>query len=260
MSEEEIDMAEDAYKTKNWYSSSHELDNARGLATLFRECPIPEDEILSNLGLFIGRKNLSKILFLQQLYQQIIHVHGMVVEFGVRWGNNLSLFQALRGIYEPFNHNRKIIGFDTFQGFPSVHEKDGRSGIVSVGSYGVSSQYDEYLTRILDYHEQDSPIAHIKKYALIKGNASAQVHKYFQDNPGTIVALAYFDFDLYEPTKACLEIIAGHVTKGSVIGFDQLNDSDFPGETLALKEVWGLDKYKIRKSPHSSVQSYIVIE
>jgi len=40
-----------------------------------------------------------------------------------------------------------------------------------------------------------------------------------------------------------------HVTKGTVIGFDELNYHEFPGETLALKEVFGLDKYKIRRSP-----------
>lgn len=35
---------------------------------------------------------------------------------------------------------------------------------------------------------------------------------------------------------------------------------DFPGETLALKEVFGLNRYKITRSPYSSVQSYIIID
>ena len=39
------------------------------------------------------------------------------MEFGVRWGQNLITLNNLRGIYEPFNHSRKIIGFDTFEGF-----------------------------------------------------------------------------------------------------------------------------------------------
>jgi len=45
-----------------------------------------------------------------------------------------------------------------------------------------------------------------------------------------------------------------------VIGFDELNFHDFPGEPLALKEVFGLSRYKIKRSPFSSVQSYFVIE
>lgn len=227
---------------------------------LFRECPIPGNELLSNLGLFLKRQDLSKMLFLNDLYKKIIDVHGVVIEFGVRWGNNLALFESFRGIYEPYNHNRKIIGFDTFAGFPSVHEKDGTADIVSVGAYGVTEGYDAYLEKILGYHEQESPIPHIKKYRLVKGDATVEVEKYFTEHPETIVAFAYFDFDLYEPTKKCLEVIKEHVTKGTIIAFDQLNDHGFPGETLALKEVFGLDRYKISKSPYCSVQSYIVME
>jgi hypothetical protein len=227
---------------------------------LFKQCPIPDNEVLSNLGLFLKRQNLSKILFMNDLYRKIIDVHGVVIEFGVRWGNNLALFASFRGIYEPFNHNRKIIGFDTFAGFPTVHEKDGASDIVAIGAYKVSASYEKYLEDILAYHEQESPIPHIKKHRLVKGDATVEVEKYFTEHPETVVAFAYFDFDLYEPTRKCLEAIKDRVTKGTVIGFDQLNDHDFPGETLALKEVFGLDKFKLRKSRYSSVQSYIVVE
>ena len=197
---------------------------------------------------------------MNELYKRIVEVHGMIIEFGVRWGNNLALFESFRGIYEPFNHNRKIIGFDTFEGFPSVHEKDGTAQTITTGAYNVTEKYEEYLEEILAYHEQESPLAHITKHQLIKGDATIEVVKYFNEFPETIVAFAYFDFDLYEPTKKCLEVLQSHVTKGTVIGFDQLNDHDFPGETLALKEVFGLNTYKLRKSRYSSVQSYIVID
>lgn len=203
---------------------------------------------------------MSRILFINDLYKKIINVHGILVEFGVRWGQNLALFESFRGIYEPFNHNRKILGFDTFEGFPSIHEKDGKGDIISVGAYSTTEKYEEYLKKVLDYHEQESPISHIKKYQLIKGDATIEIDKYLKDNPETIIALAYFDLDIYEPTKKCLEAIKGHITKGSVIGFDELNMHDFPGETLALKEVFGLDRYRIIRSPYSSVKSYIVIE
>jgi hypothetical protein len=95
---------------------------------------------------------------------------------------------------------------------------------------------------------------------LIKGDATITVKKYLKDHPETIIAFAYFDFDLYEPTKKCLEAIKGHLTKGSVLGFDELNWPAFPGETLALKDVFGLDKYKIVRSPLNPSPSYIVIE
>src|SRR5690554_3760444 len=68
---------------------------------------------------------LSRMLYLNELYQQITDVPGVICEFGVQWGATLTQLINLRSIYEPFNHSRTIHGFDTFEGFPSVHEKDG---------------------------------------------------------------------------------------------------------------------------------------
>lgn len=119
---------------------------------IFKECPIPEDELLSNLRLFISRQALTRILFMNMLYKKIININGIVIEFGVRWGQNLALFESFRGIYESYNYNRKIIGFDTFSGFPSVHEKDGKSDVISVGAYSVNENFEQYLKQILDYH------------------------------------------------------------------------------------------------------------
>jgi len=240
-------MNKNAYNMNN-LSSETELSNREDLLRLFESSPIPKEELISNLPLFINRQNLSRLFFFKEIYEKIVNIHGVVIEFGVRWGANLGLFQSLRGMYEPFNHNRKIIGFDTFEGFPSVHEKDGKSEVIKKGGHGVIPNYEKYLDKILSYHEKESPIAHLKKYAIIKGNAVVEIHKYLEENPETIIALAYFDFDIYEPTLECLKAIAPHLTKGSVLGFDELNLHNFPGETLALKEILGLDKYSIRRT------------
>jgi len=226
---------------------------------LFMGSPIPQEELLQNLGLFIRRRELQKILFMNELYKKILDVHGIVIEFGVRWGQNLALFESFRGMYEPFNHTRKIVGFDTFSGFPSVHRKDKGSKEWKVGSYSVTKNYEKYLEQVLDYHEHQSPIPHIKKFRLVKGNAITEFKKYLKENPETVVALAYFDFDIYEPTRKCLDLIRPHLTKGSVIGFDELNVHDFPGETLAFKEVFGLGAFKISRDIYSSCQSFITV-
>lgn len=215
---------------------------------------------MAQLGLFLSRQSWSRYLYLNELYKMILPVHGVVMEFGVRWGTNLAIFSNLRGMYEPFNHNRKIIGFDTFEGFPSIHEKDGNAKVAVPGAYSVTKGYEEYLEQVLDSHEQESPISHIRKFELVKGDASDEIEGYLERNPETIVALAYFDFDVYEPTKRCLEAIKDRLTRGSIIGFDQLNYHTWPGETLAVKEVLGLDRYAIRRTPHNPEPSYIVVE
>ncbi len=112
----------------------------------------------------------------------------------------------------------------------------------------------------MNYHESESPLSHIKKYEIIKGDVSITLKEYLDNNPETIIALVYFDLDIYEPTKKCHELIKPFLTKGSVIGFDQLLFKDYHGETLALKEVYGLDKYKIQRMPLNPFTSYIVID
>jgi hypothetical protein len=197
---------------------------------------------------------------MNDLYRRIINVNGVAIEFGTHWGRNIALFDSFRGIYEPFNYNRKIVGFDTFSGFPSVDAKDGKSDIITERAFSTTENCDQYLTKVLEYHEQESPLSHIKKFEIIKGIATKTIKQYFANNPETIVALAYFDFDIYPPTKVGLEALRNHVTKGSVIGFDELNFHDYPGETLAFKEVFDLDRYQIRRSPLNPTASFIIIE
>jgi hypothetical protein len=242
------------------YEHNDEKKARNEFLRLFKNCPIPDNELLSNLGLFFNSKNLARILFMHHLYTQIIDIPGVIIEFGTRWGQNLSLFAALRGIYDTFHRHRKIIGFDTFEGFPSIHEKDGTSTLMKQGKLAVSQNYADYLRKIIECQENDNPLSHIKKYEVIKGDAVVQFEKYLKDHPETIVALAYFDFDIYEPTKKCLELIRPYLVKGSIIGFDELNDPDSPGETRALAEVFGLNNIKLRRFRHASRVSYFIIE
>lgn len=239
-------------------STAKEVDGKRALVGRLRRSPIPDGELLDNLGLYLTRQTLSRINFMQSLYQRIVPVHGVIMEFGVRWGQNMALFSQLRGIHEPFNYNRRLIGFDTFEGFPAVTAEDG--GLVKAGDYTVAAGWRAELESVLDFHEANAPIPHKKKYELVQGDATRTLPEYLQRHPETIVALAYFDFDIYAPTKACLEAVLPHLTKGSVLAFDELNCPEFPGETRALREVLGLSKYAIRRDPSSPLTSYLVIE
>lgn len=239
-------------------STHGEVERKQGLAAQLRGAPIPDSELLDNIGIFLTRQTLSRINFMQKLYEMIVPVHGVIMEFGVRWGQNMALFSSLRGIHEPYNYNRKIIGFDTFQGFPSVAPEDG--GGVQVGDYGVSANWKAELETILDFHNANAPIPHKRKFELVEGDATQTLPAYLKAHPETIVALAYFDFDIYKPTRDCLEAIQQHLTKGSVLAFDELNVPEFPGETLAVREVLGLSRYAIRRDPASPLTSYLVVE
>jgi hypothetical protein len=241
-------------------TSEDERKRRETLAKWLRTNPIPDSELWMHLGLFINRQEMSRLLFIHDLYRMIIDVQGIVMEFGVRWGQHLALYSTFRGMYEPYNYTRKIVGFDTFEGFPDVHAKDGASPNVRKGAYSVSEGYEGYLEEILRYHESESPIPHLRKFELIKGDARVTVPKYLEEHPETVISLACFDIDLYEPTLACLKAILPRLVKGSVLWFDETNCPTFPGETLAVQEVLGLNNLKLCRSPHGGFASYVVWE
>lgn len=252
-------MAQEGY-TNVVRGSSKEVEARKRLLQLFKETPVPDDEMLVNLGLYLRSTQIAKILYLNELYELIVDLPGIVIEFGVWWGANLALFESLRSVHEPYNWTRKVVGFDTLKGYPKIASKDGTSSYAQVGGYTVTEGYEEYLGQMLDAHEADNVMSHIKKYDLVKGDVVETIDGYLADNPETIIALAYFDLALYEPTKKCLEAIRPHLMRGSVIAMDELNSRDFPGETIAVKEVLGLDRYHIARSRFLPDRSYIIIE
>lgn len=241
-------------------SSASEKELLASLADALKQTPIPGDELLPNLGLFLTSKSLSRILFFHEIYRQILHTHGVIMEFGVRWGQTLSLLSALRGIYEPFNRHRKIVGFDTFTGFKGMGPRDGTACHCADGSFSVSEGYEKYLGEILGIQEGLNPMNHLRRYELISGDASQTIPKYFQQHPETVVSLAILDFDIYAPTKTALEQIKPRLVKGSILVFDELCDDIFPGETIAVQEVFGLNNLRVQRLPITARVSYVVID
>jgi hypothetical protein len=241
------------------FASSQEKQAYDMLQDLSRRSPIPDHETLANLELFLVRASFARMQFIYNLYLMALKTHGVIMEFGCRWGRNLALFTTFRNIHEPYNVYRKIIGFDTFEGFPNVGPRDGPSDEIRVGAYAVPVDYVAYLEKLLSAHEQLGPRGHLKKHEIIKGDVVQTLPKYLDDHPETIIALAYFDLVLFEPTKKCLELIRPYLVKNSIIGFNNLSHDQSPGETQALREAWGLSNFEIIRDPITPQQSYLII-
>jgi hypothetical protein len=247
-----------AHERMKSQASVDEVEAYRALVALLQSSPIPPGEILANLSLYLTRSTLSQILFMSHLYSSILTIHGVVMEFGNRWGRNLALFSSLRNIFEPHNYGRKIVGFDTFEGFPSIAPEDGQDAAIKVGALSVAPDYQACLDELLTIHERLSPRPQLRRFETVKGDVEKTLPSYLEAHRETVVALAYFDMDLYRPTKAALKIIVPYLTKGSIIGFDELCLQEFPGETAALREVLDLSRHALVRSPYSNHQSYIV--
>src|SRR3989304_6041962 len=134
------------------------------LYRFFADRPMPDEQLLTCLGLYMRSSALAKILFVNELYELILNQPGVIMEFGTWWGQNLVLLENLREIYEPSNQNRRVIGFDTFQGYQVISERDRPSETIKIGGYKVSPNYKDHLEALIDYHEKNNVLASVKKH------------------------------------------------------------------------------------------------
>ncbi len=206
------------------------------------------------------RGTISRVLFLDRLYREVVKVPGVICEFGVQWGATLATLINLRSIYEPYNHARMIFGFDTFEGFTKLDVNDG--SLAKPGDYSVPGGYVKTLEDILALQESAAAgsARTRRQFKLYPGDASESVKTWSGENPHAIVALAMFDMDVYRPTKDVLEHILPRLTKGSVLYFDELNCPEFPGETIALMETLGLARLRLQQDPHQPYAAWAVYE
>lgn len=140
-------------------------------------------------------------------------------------------------ILEPYNHTRRVIGFDTFAGFPTIHEKDTSSRTsehLHEGAFDTSTKIVEELNHLASIHDRNRPLGHISKVNLVQGDSCHTIPQYLELNPHLLISLLYLDFDLYEPTKTALQHFLPRVVRGGVIAFDELNSAHFPGEILRI--------------------------
>jgi len=166
----------------------------------------------------------------------------------------------LSEIFEPINHTRNIIGFDTFSGFESVSEKDstGKAFHGKKGGLAVDS-YDD-LNECIRLYDKSRFLNHINKVKLVKGDVKETLPRFLEDNPHLVVSLLWLDFDLYEPTLFALKNLVDRIPKGGIIAFDELNHEVWPGETIAVREALGLNALRIERFPFGGTLSYAVME
>src|SRR3954454_196264 len=175
---------------------------------------------------FSSKRSVARFLCRHELYRKVLEVNGAIVECGVFNGAGLFTWAQLANIYEPVNYNRKVIGFDTFEGFPSVSGADGSDW--SEGD--LRGEGREELALSVAKLDAERHLAHIPLVELVEGDFLETGPDYLQRNPHLLVSLLYLDFDLYEPTRAALELLLPRMGRGSIVAFDELNCQSFPGE------------------------------
>lgn len=228
------------------------------LCKAFESSELPLAQRLQNFPRHARRQDIARFLAKYEIFQKILGVHGNIIECGVFAGGGLLNWSHFSSILEPFNHTRKIIGFDTFQGFPCLHPKDTKTGSsdhLHEGAFHISSGIVKEIQEIVDLHDKNRPLGHIPRIEICAGDACKTIPAYIQDHPSLLVSLLYLDFDIYAPTKTALEQFFARIVKGGIVAFDVLNCSEFPGETTALLETFDLKSVRLERTqldPHIS--------
>jgi len=215
---------------------------------------------LQNMAKFVPRQALARFLLKAEIFKKILDVQGAIVECGVFGAGGLMTWYQLSSIFEPINNLRRIIGFDTFDGFPHVADQDGGGEFVYEGGLDLPYALAD-AARAVDVHKINKIATAGCTVQLIEGDAMETIPVYMQKEHGTVVALLYLDFDLYKPTKCALEHFVPRMPKGAVIAWDELGDPGWPGETLATIEHFGnLNGLRAKRFTYDTSISYAVLE
>ncbi len=224
---------------------------------LFEKSKLSIKDKLANFPVFVRRQDIGRFCARYELFRQIVAVKGSIIECGVHLGGGLMTWAKLSANLEPIAIHREIIGFDTFAGFPKLTEKDKTT--VPTDFKPQSDVFAE-LTEAIEAYDRNRFLAQFPKVHLVKGDAVVTIPQFVQQNPHLVVALLFLDFDLYEPTKIALQHLAPRVPKGGIIAFDELNNSCWPGETIAALEYYGnFNSLSLRKFSWDPNIAYVVV-
>ena len=241
------------------FKTTAEREVGKTLENIFVNSPGNIETKLENFPKYVRRQHLKRFLAMYEIFKMVLGIKGSIVECGVFRGFSLMSWAKLSSILEPENLTRRIYGFDSFDGFPSVTEKDrSAAGDAAAGDFQESS-YDE-LQELIRVYDQDRFLGHIPKVQLIRGDATNSIPDFVKENTHLLVSLLFLDMDLYEPTKAALEHFLPRMPKGAVLAFDELDNPIWPGETTALLERLNINRLKIERLEWDPYIGYVVVE
>ena len=193
-----------------------------------------------NLIKSFEKKSLASELNLWSIYQSLEHIKnqkidGDIVECGIYNGNTLSFIGL---ISEKFNLEKKIWGFDTFDGFVNDSFSDNDIDFktkkkINYKKANIYFSFDEVKKIIIN----NDPYK-FEKYNLIKGDILETLNN--ENNLPNKISFLRLDTDLYKTTKKQLEVLFDRLVIGGVLHIDDYGAA--PGVKKAVDEFFNNKK------------------
>lgn len=223
-----------------------EQEAGKNLERVFLASPDSVERKLDNFPKYIRRQKLTRLLALYEIFKKILPIKGSIVECGVYRGFSLMAWANMSAVLEPANLTRRIYGFDTFEGFPSVGEQD-RNQLMEVSPGQLFADSFEELSELIRVYDSNRFLGHVGKVTLVRGDVMETIPRFLKENDHLLVSLLFLDMDLYEPTKLAIESFFPRMSKGAIIAFDELDNPIWPGETRALLDTVGAGRLRIER-------------
>lgn len=221
--------------------------------SLLREMSDGLNLSFDNPYLFVRTGLIAKLFFYKELYEIIESVPGSIVEVGSWFGQTSVLFENIRAIIEPFNYSRKIVSFDTFDGY---NETSGLNiGSQEILKYKVGDNWLDLLEKIQHAHKSINSSASI--FNNIKGDIRETIPKYLEENCEPI-ALVYYDIATYETVKFTFNTLLPYISKGGVFVFDDYG-YQYQGVNQFIIEQGINKKYQLIHSKYYKSKVYLVV-
>ena len=205
---------------------------------------------------YFQKITLASELNLWSIYQSLKYINdenieGDIVECGVYNGNTMAFIGEIN---DELNLNKKIWGYDTFNGFVknSFTDKDidlKSRKKVNYDSPNIFYSLNEVKKNIIQNNKKN-----FDKYIFIEGDILETLNN--KDNYPNKISFLRLDTDIYKTTKKQLEILYEKLVKGGVLHIDDYGlcpgvktavDNFFSNKNIWLHRVDMTCRYLIKK-------------
>jgi hypothetical protein len=213
------------------------MSNSNGIYNGIKETPQTIYDSFNTLMFSEDSRVFHKMIKKIGTYNEVRHLVGDIVEFGVFKGAGLALFLKLTKLNEPHGLT-KVIGFDYFKPANTLNEL-----------VGINKELMENVLKRVG--EDELSVAKVRErldlvqnpnFLLLEGEAVATSKQYYEMSPGARIKLLYMDLDVGEPTYNILKNLWSRVVPNGIVVFDEYgyhkwDESD--GVDAFLKEIPG---------------------
>ncbi len=217
------------------------LDEYMDLVTRHQALP---EILLYNFARVARTQDVTKFLVFHDTFREILGVPGVVAEIGVLEGQSLFAMAHFSEIYEHRNYVRKIVGFDTFDGYTLPNGKR-----IEPADPALLDASVDLFNRAIQFNQ-------FEKITLVKGPPEDTVPAFFQSGTGEVCGLLILHSGLYEVERTALEAVWPRMPVGGVVLMGGFASDETPQCTDVVADVIGIGNLEMHRFPFATKYCY----